>query len=117
MIEPLSYLARVAHIAGAVILIGGLFRANGMALTIGVVAATFASGLYNLSLKMAAGVPKEYHMIFGLKFLLVMHVAAVAILVAKQGTPEEKIARMRKGVVISGLVVIALSAALRGLGQ
>jgi len=111
----LEYCSRVIHIAGAVALIGGLFRAQSALVTALAVAGMFASGLYNLMLRMGAGVPKEYHMLFGLKFLLVLHIAAVSILAAKASTSEEKRTRMLKGVMISGFVVVALSAALRTL--
>jgi len=113
MIEPIPYMARVVHIAGAVALIGGLFRSNGPLVTAGIVAAMFLTGIYNLMNRMAAGVPKEFHMVFGLKFLLVLHIAAVSILAAKESTAPDKRARMLKGVMMSGFVVIALSAALR----
>ena len=79
------------------------------------VAALFLTGAYNLVNKMP--VPKEYHMLFGIKFLLFLHIAAVSILLVKPGTTQEKRARMLRGLVVSGLGVVLISAALRVLGQ
>jgi putative copper export protein len=52
-----------------------------------------------------------YHMIFGIKMLLALHVFAVAILIARPGNPRRT--RMLTGTAISGLVVVFLSAWLR----
>jgi hypothetical protein len=62
-------------------------------------------------------VPKEYHMLFGVKFLLVLHVAAVSILMVKPTTTPEKRARMLQGLAGSGILVIVISAALRAIGN
>jgi uncharacterized membrane protein len=52
-----------------------------------------------------------YHMLLGIKLLLVMHVFAVAILI---GRPHNKRrARMMAGAAFSGLAIIAISAYLR----
>jgi putative copper export protein len=52
-----------------------------------------------------------YHMIFGIKMLLALHVFAVAILIARPGNPRRT--RMLTGTVISGLLIVFLSAWLR----
>ena len=52
-----------------------------------------------------------YHMIFGIKMLLALHVFAVAILIARPGNPRRT--RMLTGTMISGLVIVLLSAWLR----
>jgi putative copper export protein len=52
-----------------------------------------------------------YHMLFGIKMLLVLHVFAVAILIARPGNPRRT--RMLTGTVISGLAIVLLSAWLR----
>ena len=62
-------------------------------------------------------VPKEYHMLFGVKFLLVLHIAAVSILLVKPATTPEKRARMLQGLAVSGILVIVISAALRAIGN
>jgi hypothetical protein len=52
-------------------------------------------------------------MMFGIKFLLGLHVFAIALLVGRTGVDEAKRARMLGGAMYSGLAVAALSAYLR----
>lgn len=129
-IDILGTLSRFLHISCIALLIGGMFYAwgsskkgllkgrivdgfqPGVLVLVGVILLT---GLYNLMLKMGAGVPKMYHMVFGIKFLLFLHIAAVSLLLGKQGTSEEKANRLVAGVAISGLAVFFLSAILRAL--
>jgi hypothetical protein len=49
----------------------------------------------------------------GIKFLFVLHIFAVAILYTIPGAGEPKRRRWLTGMVISGLLVIAISAFLR----
>ena len=67
------------------------------------------SGTYNILTNL--GHTPLYHMLLGIKFLLVMHVFAVAILIARPHNPRR--ARMMAGAAISGLAIIAISAYLR----
>jgi hypothetical protein len=67
------------------------------------------SGTYNILTNL--GHTPLYHMLLGIKFLLVMHVFAVAILIARPKNPRR--ARMMAGAAISGLAIIAISAYLR----
>src|SRR6266852_2468679 len=66
------------------------------------------SGLYNYLSK--ASYPPHYHMWIGIKFLLVLHIFAVSILYAMPDADEAKRNRWLKGMAISGLIVIAISA-------
>ena len=59
--------------------------------------------------------PPAYHAIFGIKFLLVMHVAAVMLVSAKPEVDNDKRARLLTGAAISGLVILLLSATLRSI--
>jgi hypothetical protein len=52
-----------------------------------------------------------YHILLGVKLLLVMHVFAVAFLVTQPKNPRR--ARLMAGTVVSGLIIIAISAYLR----
>jgi hypothetical protein len=52
-----------------------------------------------------------YHMLIGIKFLFVGHVFAVAFLMAKPSNPRRT--RLAIGAVISGLIIVAISAWLR----
>lgn len=114
-----AVLIRWLHITSVVILIGGIFYARFAAgayaerfrkwiwLT---VPAILGSGLYNLLTK--GDLPSRYHMVFGIKMLLVLHIFAVAILMTTRAA-EEKRVKLMTGVAISGLVVLLLSSYLR----
>jgi hypothetical protein len=67
------------------------------------------SGTYNIITNL--GHTPLYHMLLGIKLLLVMHVFAVAILITRPHNPRRS--RMMAGAAISGLVIIAISAYLR----
>lgn len=126
MPELFPYLARVLHIASAVLLVGGLVYACNLAqykmlpsnpaygfrpAVWSLVAALLLTGAYNLYNK--GPMPKEYHMLFGVKFLLFLHIAAVSLLMVKPAVTQEKRTRMLTGLAISGLAVICISAGLR----
>ncbi len=76
-----------------------------------VMVAALGSGLYNYLTK--PFYPPHYHMIIGVKFLFVMHVFAVAILYTLPNADLAKRRRWLTGLVISGLVIIAISTDLR----
>jgi hypothetical protein len=78
-------------------------------------ATTLASGLFNYLTK--SSYPPHYHMIIGIKFLFVLHIFAVAILYAMPGADLMKRRRWLTGMVVSGLIVIAISADLRWMTQ
>ena len=130
MFDLFPYLSRVIHIASAILLLGGLFYAWNLSkynrlpdnpvygfrpAVWSLVAALLLTGTYNLMLKMP--VPKEYHMLFGVKFLLFLHIAAVSILLVKPQTTQEKRVRMLTGLAGSGAALILVSAALRAITQ
>lgn len=104
MIDPFVYLVRFLHIGSAVVLLGGIFYAWNLSksgklsgnpadgfqpsMLISVLL-LLATGLHQLMTRMGGGVPKFYHMIFGIKFLLFLHIAAVSIILVKpQTTPK-----------------------------
>jgi hypothetical protein len=105
---------RWLHIASVIVLIGGVFYAR-MAvgdmdlrfkpLAYTAIGGILVSGLYNFLSKTVY--PPHYHMWFGIKILLVLHVFAV-ILLYRGGKP-----RSLTGVVISGAVIVAISGYLR----
>jgi hypothetical protein len=134
-----AFLARYVHIASAITLMGGMFfaaiawlpglRATGVANSQSIgdaIAARFRpwlvaailgltiSGFYNYYRHIEHhDVPKLYHMVFGIKFLLALHVFAASYLALNPGNMKR--ARMITGVVISGLLIIGLSGVLRQL--
>ena len=122
-----AILVRWVHISSAVILIGGACYAaflarqeklKGAPWTVGQVlpfiVAILLAGIYQLMSKMK-GTPPAYHAIFGIKFLLVMHVAAVMLISAKPDVTDDKRARLLTGAAISGLVILLLSATMRSI--
>jgi hypothetical protein len=64
------------------------------------------SGVYKLLI--TPGHTAFYHMLFGIKMLLVLHVFAVALLVVKRDNPRRT--RMMTGMLISGLCIVFISA-------
>lgn len=71
------------------------------------------SGIYNLVTKV--NLPPGYHMWFGIKMLLALHVIAVSFLLSSGSVTPERRRRMTTGVVISGGLIVLLSAYLRFL--
>jgi hypothetical protein len=57
------------------------------------------------------GHTKLYHAVFGIKLLLALHVFAVSILIVQPNNPRRT--RMATGTMISGLVILLISAWLR----
>jgi uncharacterized membrane protein len=78
-----------------------------------VLVTTLVSGLYNYLTKPAY--PPHYHMVIGIKFLFVMHVFAVAVLYTLPNADPAKRRRWLTGMVVSGIIIIAISADLRWL--
>jgi len=69
------------------------------------------SGLYNYMLK--PGHSPTYHMLFGIKILLALHVLSIAIVATAPNNPRRS--RQLFGAAISGLVIVAISAYLKGI--
>jgi hypothetical protein len=119
----LNTLLRWAHIAGAITVLGGLFRAqiSGLAavdkyrhwLTAGALALVVSGG-WQFVQKMSAA-PRGWHILIGIKILLGLHVIAVALLLGREGLDEAKRARMARGAVISGWIVVLLGAMAHNL--
>jgi putative copper export protein len=71
--------------------------------------AILISGLYNVF--SVPGHSALYHALLGVKLLLVLHVFAVTLLIIRPGNPKR--ARLTTGALVSGLVIILISACLR----
>lgn len=78
-------------------------------LVLSAVIGLIVSGTYNLMTN--PGHTPKYHMLLGIKLMLVLHVFAVAFLITKPNNPRR--ARMMTGTLISGLAILAISAYLR----
>jgi uncharacterized membrane protein len=105
---------RWLHIAGAIVLIGGVFYARFVAremapgfkpMAYGCIGAILISGFYNFLHK--NGYPPHYQMWFGIKVLLALDIFAAVILYRKE--KERALTR----VVISGAVIVAIAGYLR----
>jgi uncharacterized membrane protein len=84
---------------------------NYRALLYTVLVTLIGSGLYNYLSK--AGYPPHYHMLIGIKFLFALHIFAVAVLYTNPDAEEAKRNRWLTGMIVSGLIIIAISAYLR----
>jgi uncharacterized membrane protein len=138
--DPVAVLLRWTHIASTTFVLGGALYARFILMPamggmnesertklgdrvagalrpwmLGAVAAILGSGLINLLRK--ENLPPGYHMIFGIKALLALHVIGVAVMLGKPGIADAKRSRWLTGIVISGLIILALSAYLRALQQ
>ena len=77
------------------------------------IGALLVSGTYNLLHK--TGLTPLYHALFGIKILLALHVFVVGFLAMQPG--NKKRARQITGIVISGILIVAISAVLRKLSS
>jgi hypothetical protein len=84
---------------------------NYRALLYTVLVTLIGSGLYNYLSK--PSYPPHYHMLIGIKFLFALHIFAVAVLYANPEAEEAKRNRWLTGMILSGLIIIAISAYLR----
>lgn len=75
----------------------------------GFVLVLLLSGLNNLMYRMGAGVPKQWHMWFGIKFLLALHVLAMLIITASGSKTDAQKQRLLAGAGISSVAVIGVS--------
>jgi uncharacterized membrane protein len=78
-------------------------------LVIASIAGLIVSGIINFL--MAPGHSKLYHALFGIKMLLALHVFAVAIVMVQPNNPRRT--RLATGTMISGLIILVISAWLR----
>lgn len=105
---------RWLHIASVVVLLGGVFYARAVVgdmaksfkpLAYGAIGGILISGLYNFLSK--THYPPHYHAWFGIKVLLALHVFAATLLY------REGKRRSLTGIVISGAMILLISAYLR----
>ena len=84
-------------------------RFRGLAYT--VIGTALISGIYNYLTKSAF--PPGYHMWIGIKFLLVLHIFAAAILYSLPDVAPATRSRRATGILISGALLVLISAYLR----
>ncbi len=66
-----------------------------------------ATGLHNFATRMHSP-PPGWHMWIGIKVLLGLHVIAIVLLSSRGTLTREKLARWRKGALISGILTIVI---------
>ncbi|MFL6416684.1 MAG: hypothetical protein ACJ74Y_13560 [Bryobacteraceae bacterium] len=142
----LHLLSRFVHISSAILLLGGAFYARQVLVPVmsflpsGQVEAValtsqsrfrttlwsllvliVLSGLYNFTTYSGPKHTSTYQMWFGIKMLLVLHVLATAVLWGTTPYSGEasigKSNRRLRGMVISGFLIVLISAYLRSLSQ
>jgi hypothetical protein len=122
----LSILPRLLHFTGLFLLVGPMFYARLMAATPPAFARplvllgsalTLIGGFWNFFMRIGAGVPKGYHMVFGIKFLLALHIIAMAFLMTNAAAPAEKRTRWMTGALITVVLNVILASYLRFLTQ
>jgi uncharacterized membrane protein len=83
------------------------------------IAILLLTGLYNFYVILQRGVQPGYHMVFGIKFLLALHVFGMLFVLSKPPTGDPardaKRPRLMLGAAISGMLILALGAYLRTL--
>ena len=134
MSEALNVIMHWLHISSVVTLVGGLLYAR-LAMTpasetfapearealgeraaaafrplaIAAITGLLVSGLYNIL--SSPGHTVRYHIVLGIKLVLVAHVFAVALLIVQPKNPRR--VRLMTGAFLSGLAIILISAYLR----
>lgn len=120
----LDIVLRWAHLFPVIVMVGG--AVGGRLLAVPAVAplsrsAVFlgvfvlvTSGLINM-VRMISTVPKGWHMWFGIKFLLALHVLVMIFLMTNPKASNEKRARWQVSALVGTAVVVLLSAYLRHL--
>jgi hypothetical protein len=76
---------------------------------IGSIAGLLITGIYNVMHRPVQ--TKEFHILFGIKMLLALHVFAVSLIAARADNPRRL--RQLTGVAISGVLILIISAAFR----
>jgi hypothetical protein len=75
-------------------------------------ALAFTTGLQNFISVMGDGVPKQWHMMAGIKVLLGLHILVVSVLAADPSKPEAKRLGLYRGVAFSAVAVILIGVIL-----
>jgi hypothetical protein len=71
------------------------------------------SGFWQFYQMLQMGVPGTYHMIFGIKFLFVMHILAVMLMQLRGQATEAKRKGWMRGIVVSGTLAVILATTMR----
>ena len=130
LLDILNVTMRWVHISSMTVIVGGMllfaigFGANDQAASdraaagyrpffLAAAALVIASGIYNFLRK--TGLTPAYHAVFGIKFLLVLHVIVAGFLATRPANSKRR--RQAMGAAITGFAILALSAVLRRLSM
>jgi uncharacterized membrane protein len=87
-------------------------------LALATVALVLITGLYNFYRILQGGVAPGYHMAFGIKFVLALHVLSMLVILSKPpGDPKRdaKRSRFALGALLSAVIILGIGAYLRTL--
>jgi uncharacterized membrane protein len=97
----------------------GRLSARLQPLALATIALSLLTGLYNFYRILQAGVAPGYHMAFGVKFLLALHVFGMLFVLSKPPSADPgqdaKRSRLALGALISAVIILAIGAYLRTL--
>ncbi len=120
----LDLLLRWLHIFPVIVLVGGALggrflnvapvAALSRGAVIAAITAIVGSGLVRM-MSMMATVPKGWHMWFGIKFLLALHVLTMIFLLTKPDVSVEKRKRWQLSALIGAAAVVLVAAYMRQL--
>jgi hypothetical protein len=118
-------IVRLLHISSVATLVGGTLFARVAAgrltdeiaarwrpVVFLAIAVAFTTGVYTIANSGPRG--SSYHMWFGIKMLLALHVFVVSVLATRERVTPEKRQRMVTGAAIAAFTIVAISAILRG---
>ena len=117
-------LLRWAHLFTAIVLVGGAVGGRlldnpttaplSRGAVIGGIVAMLSSGLFTM-FHIIKTVPKGWHMWFGIKFLLALHVFAMIFLLTKPDASPEKRKRWQLSAIIGIAAIVFIAAYMRQL--
>ena len=87
-------------------------------LAVSTIVLSLLTGFYNFYRILQGGVAPGYHMAFGIKFLLALHVLSMLYILSKppgDAKRDAKRSRLALGSLISALIILAIGAYLRTL--
>ncbi len=123
MNEVVGVIVRATHILSIVMLLGSAFYIRFVEKGIERIPAWYvllptvgvlATGAYQFWTTIQTGlVDKGWHITFGIKMLFVLHILAISLLQLRAQADEAKRKKWMNGIVISGVLVVILSATLR----
>lgn len=124
MDSSVDIVLRWAHIFPVVVLVGGAVGGSllgqpsvaplARGAVLGGIVTILGSGLATM-MSLMGSVPKGWHMWFGIKTLLALHVFAMLFLMTNPNAPAEKRARWQRSALVGVAIIIFVAAYLRSM--